>query len=515
MPFSLFSSGSAECGSVNPIAGLMKHFHTDHSFQKDRIVHSDQSIKKNGFRSHGSSQTSLGNEFVDAFLQLEDPAPQAVQTRFRAHPQPIRGSDWTDEFTRNPTFKQKALGANREKVPIQESNWFQEFARYQQITHTQNYNEDLERAFEEAVQEVDRDWKMSFAQQESQNGSKQMTHGYPLDVKVQVQPMTYAKHSACLVDTPKAEVETHSAFDKSMFGSQAKTGFCLFSPESMDLYQPFYQPLQDSFSALVENVQPERGEKRAESWYQLGCSYQDNEYGKAAISAFHKSVQKDPSLIDAWLGLAVSYTNEKCPDKVYDSLEKWIANHPDYQYLTRDDYLDNERHDIITSLFLEAARSFPGKEMDPDVQICLGILFTLAREHDKVIDCFKAALSSKPEDFLLWNKLGATLANSQDIEGALEIYFHALELNPNSVRVRYNIAFSCMRIGQHKEAAEHLLTALALRQRNFGTNPPEISTAQDSLWSTLKMIMFMLNDDELAIQCDTQNLSAFKAKFDF
>ncbi|OAD70015.1 hypothetical protein PHYBLDRAFT_126825 [Phycomyces blakesleeanus NRRL 1555(-)] len=177
--------------------------------------------------------------------------------------------------------------------------------------------------------------------------------------------------------------------------------------------------------------------------------------------------------------------------------------------------MDNERHDIITSLFLDAARSSPGEGMDPDIQICLGILFTLSGEHDKVIDCFKAALASKPEDFLLWNKLGATLAHSQDMEGALEIYFHALELNPNSVRVRYNIAFSCMRLGQHKEAVEHLLIALTLRQRNIAKIHPKIPVTQDSLWNTLKMLMYILNNDELAIHCDTQNLDAFRVKYEF
>ncbi|KAL0074427.1 hypothetical protein J3Q64DRAFT_1778044 [Phycomyces blakesleeanus] len=151
MAFSLFSTSSAECGSVNPLAGLIKHFHSDHSFQKDRNVHSVQSNRKSGFRSHVSAQTSSENDFVDAFLQQENTnAYTPISTQFRVYPEPMKGSDWTHEFMKNPTF-QKPLVNNREKMVLQENNWFQEFAKFQQTQtlQTSKYNDELERAFEE------------------------------------------------------------------------------------------------------------------------------------------------------------------------------------------------------------------------------------------------------------------------------------------------------------------------------------------------------------------------------
>ena len=67
----------------------------------------------------------------------------------------------------------------------------------------------------------------------------------------------------------------------------------------------------------------------------------------------------------------------------------------------------------------------------------IGLLYNLSFEYSKAIDCFKAAVAKRPDDYLLWNRLGATQANSTRNEEAVEAYFHALDIKPTYTRARY------------------------------------------------------------------------------
>jgi tetratricopeptide (TPR) repeat protein len=47
-----------------------------------------------------------------------------------------------------------------------------------------------------------------------------------------------------------------------------------------------------------------------------------------------------------------------------------------------------------------------------------------------------------PQDWLLWNRVGATLANSGHADQALEYYSQALQMNPMYIRARYNMGIA-------------------------------------------------------------------------
>jgi peroxin-5 len=58
------------------------------------------------------------------------------------------------------------------------------------------------------------------------------------------------------------------------------------------------------------------------------------------------------------------------------------------------------------------------------------VLYNVTRDFDAAADAFAAAANAKPTDYSMWNKLGATRANSQASAEALPAYHQALALKP-------------------------------------------------------------------------------------
>ena len=236
-----------------------------------------------------------------------------------------------------------------------------------------------------------------------------------------------------------------------------------------------------SLAALAFEAAVQRDPQHVEAWTLLGNAQAQNEKETPAIRALERALQLDPQNTDALMGLAVSYTNDGYDATAYRTLERWLSVRypavvaPDQLSSAADVGFTDRRqlHARVTDLFLQAASQRPaGADMDPDVQVGLGVLFYGAEQHDKAVDCFGAALASaepgvatgRRQRPLLWNRLGATLANSGRSEEAIAAYEAALTLNPNFVRARYNLGVSCINVGCYPEAAQHLLGALSMHR---------------------------------------------------
>ncbi|KAF2146623.1 uncharacterized protein K452DRAFT_282803 [Aplosporella prunicola CBS 121167] len=237
-----------------------------------------------------------------------------------------------------------------------------------------------------------------------------------------------------------------------------------------------------SVAALAFEAAVQKDPQHVDAWTKLGAAQAQNEKESPAIRALEQALKLDPSNLEALMGLAVSYTNEGYDSTAYRTLERWLATKypsligPDEPLSSAADVGFTDRHllhEKVTNLFIQAAQLSPsGEQMDPDVQVGLGVLFYGAEEYDKAVDCFGAALASteqgtsnqRDQVHLLWNRLGATLANSGRSEEAIDAYERALALRPNFVRARYNLGVSCINIGCFEEAAQHLLGALAMHK---------------------------------------------------
>lgn len=152
----------------------------------------------------------------------------------------------------------------------------------------------------------------------------------------------------------------------------------------------------------------------ATAWLSLGLKQQENEREPLAIQALLTALELDSSLGEAWLGLAVSYTNDNLRGKAYSAIERWAELQDDYRDVVQD-YTSrmkalgqgssdegmslSQRHAYLTGLLVEMARAGATTDsyVDPEVQIALGVLFNASEDYEKACDCFSAALSVRPE----------------------------------------------------------------------------------------------------------------------
>uniref|UniRef100_A0A673JAJ3 PEX5-related protein n=1 Tax=Sinocyclocheilus rhinocerous TaxID=307959 RepID=A0A673JAJ3_9TELE len=224
-----------------------------------------------------------------------------------------------------------------------------------------------------------------------------------------------------------------------------------------------------------------------------------------------RCLELHPNNLQALMALAVSLTNTGMRQEAAEALLSWIRHNPKYKYLLKSrTHLQSSpgsrrpSYPSITGcpllpevkeLYLEAAQH-NSDTINPDLQTGLGVLYNLSSEFNKAVEAFNAALSVRPEDYLLWNRLGATLANGDRSEEAVEAYTRALELQPGFIRSRYNLGISCINMGAHREAARNFLTALSL-QRKSRSRQLSHQVMSGNIWTALRIALSMLDQPEL------------------
>ncbi|XP_023696652.1 PEX5-related protein-like isoform X1 [Paramormyrops kingsleyae] len=239
----------------------------------------------------------------------------------------------------------------------------------------------------------------------------------------------------------------------------------------------------------------------SEAWQVLGTTQAENENEQAAIVSLQRCLELHPNNLQALMALAVSLTNTGMRQEACEALHRWICHNPRYKHLARRSPKPprSPRASSVTSpqladvkeLFLEAVQHNPDI-IDPDLQTGLGVLFNLSSEFNKAVEAFNAALSVRPEDYLLWNRLGATLANGDRSEEAVEAYTKALELQPGFIRSRYNLGISCINLGAHREAVSNFLTALNQQRKNRSHH-----VMSSNIWAALRIALSMMDQPEL------------------
>jgi peroxin-5 len=456
-------------------------------------------------------------------------------------------------------------------VELDDSNWEAQFAEMELSHHDQDtLSEKANMAMEAELNDIDRsvesetnylgDFESVWRGVEAEQASRQMADDGTFDNTFSSEDFAAWENfdSSLGVGAHANPFERDPVLGDYMF--ESSNPFLENPNNSLSAFDQGVQILHDhgnlSLAALAFEAAVQQNPSHVEAWTLLGSAQAQNEKESPAIRALERALALDPTNLSALMGLAVSYTNEGYDSAAYRTLERWLSVkypqiHPPDQVSEATDIGFSDRailHERVTNLFIRAAQLSPsGEQMDPDVQVGLGVLFYGDEDFEKAIDCFNAALAStetgtvnrESEVHLLWNRLGATLANSGRSEDAIAAYERALNANPNFVRARYNLGVSCINIGCYPEAAQHLLGALSMhrvveeqgldkaREIVSGDGGPEkIDDAElermiqqnesSNLYDTLRRAFTSMSRRDLSERVGPgMNLDAFKKDFDF
>ena len=206
-----------------------------------------------------------------------------------------------------------------------------------------------------------------------------------------------------------------------------------------------------------------------------------------------------------------SLVNELNHKRALENLKAWITHNPKYacMELPTDIYGDGSSSTPAESSAFEevkqlllSALAFDATDA-ADVHEALGVIYNVIKDYDAAAESFRTALQTRPDDYQLWNKLGATLANGSQSEQALPAYHRALQLKPKYARAWLNMAISHSNLQDHDEAARCYLQTLSL---NPGAN---------HCWTYLRMALSCSERWDLLPLCFSQDLAAFREHFDF
>ncbi|XP_047455408.1 peroxisomal biogenesis factor 5 isoform X5 [Mugil cephalus] len=555
----------AECGGANPLMKLTGHMTKEGGSWRHR---STPTIPPTPIEI--ATEEELVNEFLQApprpphtfdMGQLLEEMQQIDQQSYRQAPQRAPdvaalalSGDWTAEFLSGPdSASAPGLAALGDAA---DADWTREFIA--EAADPGRWAEEYLEQSEEKLWLGDLGDKENEWTKEYQAGEELRQTANELVSKVDDPKLQntesdvdfWEKLQQEWEEMAKRDAESHpwlSDFDQLLSSSYDK-GY-QFEEENPYLSHP--DPLSEGVKRMEAGdipgavrffesaVQKEPDNQLA--WQYLGTCQAENEQEFAAISALRRCIELKNDNLTALMALAVSFTNESLHRQACETLRDWLKHNPKYRSVweqnererqtdgAREKEKERERFGSllpeslftdVQTLFLRAANSDPA-QVDPQLQCGLGVLFNLSGEYDKAVDCFSAALSVTPQDYLLWNKLGATLANGNRSEEAVAAYRRALELQPGFVRSRYNLGISCVNLGAHREAVEHFLEALSLQRQAAGDGAraargpggAAATMMSDNIWSTLRMALSMMGESPLYAAADRRDLDALLAHF--
>jgi len=268
---------------------------------------------------------------------------------------------------------------------------------------------------------------------------------------------------AWLGDEMGMEPMWKSAGNKSEYEFMKENAY-LDSDDPLALAQRLLREGRDREALLALEAEVQKNPESSEGWRLLGQLYAELDQDVEAIQCLRRGHEVDPYNLDSLLALGVSCTNELDQLPALRYLRMWIENHEEHAVLVQGltsppEYEYDAWRQQVTTLFNNAAQANP---LDADVFVALGVMENINRNYDAAAQALATACRLRPHDHTVWNKLGATLANSGKSDFAVIAYHQGLQLKPNYARSWSNLAIAHANLGQHADAARFYLSSLVL-----------------------------------------------------
>lgn len=256
------------------------------------------------------------------------------------------------------------------------------------------------------------------------------------------------------------------------------------------------------------------------AWRMLGRCHAESDMDRDAILCLEQAVERDPYNVEARLALGVSYVNELDHGKALEQLQAWISHNPQLAGLDLSEAADiygsataaQSEHSNSANAALEDAQRLLTRALDysgangevvADILEALGVVHNVSRDYEAAVHALERACRHRPNDYQMWNKLGATLANSGQSDKALHAYQRALEIKPKYARAWLNKAISHSNLDQYDQAAQSYLQTLSL-------NPNALHC-----WSYLRIAVSRMERWDLIPLIAANDLQALHQHFDF
>jgi peroxin-5 len=219
------------------------------------------------------------------------------------------------------------------------------------------------------------------------------------------------------------------------------------------------------YARVAKNAADDALEEKNEALLMLGQCYADMDDDNLAMRSYlaitsnsDKALTETSILFKALPGKAVASFNEGQSAMAVKNLLDWVLTKG--AGMEGFDSVDKEKIDNkqLISLYLKVTEKFPNDSKALEI---LGVLYNVAGDRQAASEVLNKACQLSPNDSTLWNKLGATLANSGRPEEAIKSYTVAIELNKTYIRVRVNHGIA---LGDKKKPIEATMQFLeALR----------------------------------------------------